>query len=119
MNSSPVAGATVDFPSRERQRHHEFSIILKGRLDAVFADIAPYYDFANNLASLGLCNWWRQRFDSFVEVAPGDRLLDVCAGTNAVGIGLLQRQPNLKVFALDRNAAMQLVSGDNARSLGF
>jgi demethylmenaquinone methyltransferase/2-methoxy-6-polyprenyl-1,4-benzoquinol methylase len=119
MNNSRVAEVAPDFSSRERERGHEFSVIWKGRLDAVFADVAPYYDFASNLASLGLCNWWRRRFVSFIEVAPGDRVLDVCAGTNGVGIGLLQRQPDLRVFALDRSAAMQAVGGANARALGF
>ncbi len=85
----------------------------------MFADVAPYYDIASNLASLGLCQWWRRRFVSFIEVAPGDRVLDVCAGTNAVGIGLLLQQPDLRVIALDRSAAMQAVGGANARSLGF
>ncbi len=107
MNNSRVAEVALDFSSREREREYEFSIIWKGRLDAVFADVAPYYDFASNLASLGLCNWWRRRFLSFIEVAPGDSVLDVCAGTNGVGIGLLRRQPDLRVFALDRSAAMQ------------
>jgi demethylmenaquinone methyltransferase/2-methoxy-6-polyprenyl-1,4-benzoquinol methylase len=119
MNSSRVAEVTPDFSSRERERRYEFSVIWKDRLDAAFAEIAPYYDFANNLASLSLCNWWRRRFVSFIEVAPGDSVLDVCAGTNGVGIGLLRRQSDLRVFALDRSAAMQEVGGANARSLGF
>ncbi len=119
MNDSRVAEVTLDFSSRERERRYEFSVIWKDRLDAVFTDIAPYYDFASNLASLGLYNWWRRRFVSFIEVAPGDSVLDVCAGTNGVGIGLLRRQPDLRVFALDQNAAMQAVGGAIARSLGF
>jgi demethylmenaquinone methyltransferase/2-methoxy-6-polyprenyl-1,4-benzoquinol methylase len=85
----------------------------------VFTAVAPYYDVASNLASLGLFNWWGRRFVSFIEVAPGDSVLDVCSGTNAVGIGLLRRQPDLWVFALDRNAAMQAVGDAKARSLGF
>jgi demethylmenaquinone methyltransferase/2-methoxy-6-polyprenyl-1,4-benzoquinol methylase len=119
MDNSRVAEVTLDFSSRERERRHEFSVIWEDRLDAVFADIAPHYDFASNLASLGLFNWWRRRFVSFIEVAPGDSVLDVCAGTNWVGIGLLRRQPDLRVCALDRNAAMQAVGGAIARSLGF
>ncbi len=102
-----------------RERRYQFSVIWGDRLDAVFADVAPYYDFASNLASLGLCNWWRRRFVSFIEVAPGARVLDVCAGTNGVGIGLLQRQPDVRVFALDRSEAMQAVGDANTRALGF
>jgi len=119
MNDSRAGEVALDFSSRERARSHEFSVIWKDRLDAAFAEIAPYYDFASNLASLNVCNWWRHRFLSFVEVAPGDSVLDVCAGTNGVGIGLLRRQPELQVFALDRSAAMQAVGVANARALGF
>jgi demethylmenaquinone methyltransferase / 2-methoxy-6-polyprenyl-1,4-benzoquinol methylase len=35
------------------------------------------------------------------------KILDVCAGTNAVGIALLQRQPDLNVYAIDRSTPMQ------------
>jgi demethylmenaquinone methyltransferase/2-methoxy-6-polyprenyl-1,4-benzoquinol methylase len=119
MNNSRVAEVALDFSRRERERRSEFSVIWKDRLDAVFADVAPYYDLASNLASLGLCSWWHRRFVSFIEVAPHDSVLDVCAGTNGVGISLLRRQPDLRVFALDRSAAMQAVGGANARSLGF
>ena len=119
MNNSRVAEVPPDFMSRERERSYEFSVLWNDGLDTVFTDIAPYYDFASNLASLGLFNSWRRRFISFIEVAPGDSVLDVCAGTNGVGIGLLRRQPDLRVFALDRNVAMQAVGGDIARSAGF
>ena len=119
MNDSRAAGVTLDFSSREQKRTYEFSVIWNDGLDSVFTVIAPYYDFASNLASLGLFNLWRRRFVSFIEVAPGDSVLDVCAGTNGVGIGLLQQQPDLQVFALDRNAAMQAVGGAIARSSGF
>jgi len=35
------------------------------------------------VASLGLWNWFRQRFISTIDVQSGDKVLDVCAGTNA------------------------------------
>lgn len=109
----------LNYSRRERARKNEFSNIWKSRLDAVFTDVAPYYDIASNFASLGLCSRWRHRFVSFVEVKPGDRVLDVCAGTNGVGLGLLEKQPDLHVFALDRSEAMQEVGRNNSRALGF
>ncbi len=107
------------FLHRERARKKEFSTIWWDTLDAVFADVAPYYDFASNMASLGLCSRWRRRFISLIEAGPGDRVLDVCAGTNGVGIGLLRRQPDLRVFAIDRSAAMQDVGQSRAQARGF
>jgi demethylmenaquinone methyltransferase/2-methoxy-6-polyprenyl-1,4-benzoquinol methylase len=119
MNNLSAGNIELDFSSREGARKREFSPIWRNTLNAVFADIAPYYDLASNVASLGLCDRWRQRLISSVEVKPGDAVLDVCAGTNAVGIGLLQRQPDIHVFALDRSEAMQEVGRELARSLGF
>jgi demethylmenaquinone methyltransferase/2-methoxy-6-polyprenyl-1,4-benzoquinol methylase len=41
-----------------------------------------------------------------IPVKPRQRVLDVCAGTNAIGIALLKREPTLKVHAIDRSAEM-------------
>ena len=46
-------------------------------------------------------------------------MLDVCAGTNAVGIALLKREPRLEVHAMDRSAEMQEVGARRAAALGF
>ncbi len=119
MAYSGLENIALDHSHREQARRNEFSRIWKSRLDAVFTDVAPYYDIASNFASLGLCSRWRQRFVSFIEVKPGDRVLDVCAGTNGVGIALLEKQPDLHVFALDRSEAMQEVGRNNSRALGF
>ncbi len=119
MNNPHVGGISPVFSSREQQRKYEFTSVWKNKLDAVFRDVAPYYDFASNIASLGLCSRWRKRFTSFIEVERGDNVLDICAGTNGVGISLLQKQPDLSVTALDRSAAMQKVGKANAEALGF
>ena len=109
----------LDFLGRERARRDEFTPIWQDTLDAVFADVAPYYDVASDVASLGLCSLWRRRFTASVEIASGDRVLDVCAGTNGVGIELLKRQPDLKVSAIDRSAAMQEEGQKRAKARGF
>ncbi len=88
MGDAPHGGMALDLSYRERARRNEFSTIWRNTLDAVFADVAPYYDSASDLASLGLCGRWRRRFIASVGVEPGQRVLDVCAGTNGVGIGL-------------------------------
>jgi demethylmenaquinone methyltransferase/2-methoxy-6-polyprenyl-1,4-benzoquinol methylase len=109
----------LHFQYREWARKNEFSTIWQDTLEAVFADVAPYYDFASNFASLGLCSRWRRRFIASVEIAPGERVLDVCAGTNGVGIELLRQQPELRVCAIDRSAAMQEVGLRRARERGL
>ena len=104
---------------REELREKRFSTIWKQDLHDIFVDVAPYYDRANFVASLGLWNWFRSSFMATIPVAPGLQVLDVCAGTNAVGIALLKREPSLKVHAIDRSEAMQIVGGQRAKALGL
>lgn len=124
MNSTQEQAATHAqaaryFSGREVARKFAFSKVWSDELHDVFSDVAPYYDLASNVASLGLCMVWRRRFVNAVEIRPGDEVLDLCAGTNAVGIALLRREPSLRVRALDRSKAMQEVGGQFARDQGF
>lgn len=54
----------------------------------MFAGVAPRYDRANRLLSLGVDCWWRRRTVAFAGVRPGERALDVCAGTGDLTIAL-------------------------------
>ena len=112
MNPPPVA-------IREIAREERFNSVWTRQLNDVFADVAPYYDRANYIASLGLWGWFLRQFMLTVDIRPGERVLDVCAGTNAIGIALLQREPTLEVHAIDRSAAMQQVGGELAGRRGF
>lgn len=112
MNPPPVA-------TREIAREEQFSEVWANELNDVFADVAPYYDRANYIASLGLWGRFLGKFMATVDVQPGERVLDVCAGTNAIGIALLKREPTLEVHAIDRSAAMQEVGRRKAEALGF
>lgn len=105
--------------ARESVRENMFSDVWTQELNTVFADVAPYYDRANYVASLGLWGWFRDRFLDTVRVKPGQRVLDVCAGTNAIGIGLLEREPTLEVHAIDRSAEMQHVGQQSAQARHF
>lgn len=104
---------------REQIREQRFRAVWTQELDAVFADVAPYYDRANSIASLGLWRRFLKVFMSTIEVRPGQRMLDVCAGTNAVGIALLKREPTLEVHAMDRSAEMQEVGRVRAEAHGL
>jgi len=112
MNPPPVA-------TREIAREERFNIVWTQELNDVFADVAPYYDRANYFASLGLWGYFLRQFMATVDINPGEKMLDVCAGTNAIGIALLKREPTLEVHAIDRSAAMQEVGRQRAEALGF
>jgi demethylmenaquinone methyltransferase/2-methoxy-6-polyprenyl-1,4-benzoquinol methylase len=103
----------------EQAREQAFESVWADDIDAVFSDVAKYYDRANIFATLGLLNYLRNRFLATIDIRPHQRVLDVCAGTNVIGIGLLKRQPALDVYAVDRSVAMQEVGRGSARRLGF
>ncbi|MFV1977539.1 MAG: class I SAM-dependent methyltransferase [Candidatus Scalindua sp.] len=99
----------MQFTERENVREQKFNHIWNEDLDEVFTDVAKYYDRANHVASFGLWNWLRREFLSTIDVSSGQKVLDVCAGTNAIGLALLNKQADLEVSAIDRNEAMQKV----------
>ncbi len=108
-----------EFWGKESVREQAFANIWSNEINKVFADVAGYYDRVNRVASLGLIDWFRDSFISTIELKPQQRVLDVCAGTNAVGIALLRKQPSLKVHAVDRSEEMQHVGQQQANAEGF
>lgn len=109
----------LQIAAHEARRKERFEDIWSNELNDAFADIARYYDKANEIAALGMWSDFLDRFMKSIEIHPGQKVLDVCAGTNAVGIALLKREPSLVVDAMDRSAAMQAVGGQNAAKLGL
>ena len=111
--------SVIGYSQRDDSREDKFKQVWHEELNDVFADVARYYDRANYVASLGLWGWFRKKFISMIELQPGQQVLDVCAGTNAIGIALLQKQPGLHVTAVDRSEAMQEVGRQQAAKRGL
>lgn len=107
------------YSSLDNEREERFSHVWNDELNDVFADVAKYYDRANHVASLGLWNWFRKNFVALIDVQSGQQVLDVCAGTNAIGIALLKKQVDLHVTAVDRSEAMQAVGASMAKKQGL
>ncbi|MDT8319409.1 MAG: class I SAM-dependent methyltransferase [Xanthomonadales bacterium] len=105
--------------SREALREQSFSDVWRQDLDKVFADLAPRYDLANDIATLGMAPYLRRCFMRTIDLQPGQRVLDVCAGTNIIGITLLIREPTLDVHAMDRSSHMQDIGRQKAEKRGF
>jgi len=110
---------TIDFALREEVRQQNFNEIWEEKLEPAFVDIAKYYDWANYVASLGLWSWFRKLFLDTIELKPGYKALDVCAGTNAIGIAMLKKEPGITVDAIDRSAAMQEAGRISAEKKGL
>ena len=70
----------------------------------LFTRIAPRYDWFNRLASCGLDQRWRRVVVNKAEVAPGQRVLDVCTGTG--DLAMLCAVRGARVIGLDMNWEM-------------
>jgi demethylmenaquinone methyltransferase / 2-methoxy-6-polyprenyl-1,4-benzoquinol methylase len=95
------------FEEREQKRHSLFSHIWTEFLPKVFEDVPQYYRPGNIVASLGLWELWVWQFVRTIDLRPGYKALDVCAGTNDIGIRLLKKEPGITVTAIDRSKEMQ------------
>ncbi|MDR1426910.1 MAG: demethylmenaquinone methyltransferase [Bifidobacteriaceae bacterium] len=54
-----------------------------GEVAAMFDRVARRYDVANHLLSLGQDRRWRRTAVAALDIVPGDRILDLAAGTGA------------------------------------
>lgn len=117
MNESVALTATV-FAQRERQRRSLFAHTWEKMIPVVFKDVPRYYRLGNVVASLGLWEVWVTQFIGTMKVPPDGKVLDVCAGTNDIGIRLLRKHPGLSVTAIDRSGEMQAEGQRRARRYG-
>lgn len=113
-----VAMTPASFDQRETIRRSLFSYTWRELIPRVFEDVPKYYRAGNVVASFGLWELWVWQFVRTIRLAPGCRALDVCAGTNDIGIRLLRRQPDIAVTAIDRSAEMQQEGQNRARRYG-
>lgn len=88
------------FPCSSAQEKRPF-------VQRLFTRIAPRYDWFNRLASCGLDQRWRRQALAYGDVQPGQRVLDVCAGTGDLAL-LCARQQHGRgyVVGIDMNREM-------------
>ena len=104
------------FQEREATRRSLFSTVWSELVPKVFSDVPRYYRGGNIVASLGLWELWVWQFVRTIELRPQYRVLDVCAGTNDVGVRLLKKEPVIFVTAIDRSEEMQEEGQRRARA---
>ena len=74
---------------------------------AMFDHIAPRYDRLNRILSFGADRSWRRRAIDAARLGPGQRALDVGAGTGDLALGLLRASdPSSTVLAVDLSPVM-------------
>lgn len=67
----------------------------------MFDRVAPRYDLANTVLSLGRDRRWRERAAAAAELAPGEIAVDVACGTGGVALELARVEPAATVLGLD------------------
>ena len=102
-----IAMTLASFDQREAHRRSLFSHTWRELIPKVFEDVPKYYRLGNIVASWGLWELWVWQFVRTIRLEPGYKVLDVCAGTNDIGIRLLRKQPDISVTAIDRSKEMQ------------
>ncbi len=88
----------------------------------MFDRVAPRYDLANTVLSLGRDRHWRQAAARAVDLRPGETAVDVACGTGRLADELAREEPAATVLGLDFSA--QMVQRANAalgggQRLGF
>jgi demethylmenaquinone methyltransferase/2-methoxy-6-polyprenyl-1,4-benzoquinol methylase len=68
----------------------------------MFASIAPRYDVANDVLSMGIHRLWRRRLVSLAKKEPAAAILDLCTGTGDLAFAFARAfGPSTKVVGLD------------------
>ncbi len=68
---------------------------------AMFDRIAPGYDLLNRVMTLRVDGRWRRSLVAGLALGPGERLLDLCAGTMDVAAEAHRQVPRLRVVGVD------------------
>jgi len=85
-------------------------------VQAMFAEIAPRYDFLNRLLSFGIDRRWRRRVEKRLALNGQARILDLCCGTGDLAL-VFARNGN-EVFGADFTEPMLPLARKKAQAVG-
>lgn len=74
------------------------------QVSAMFDEVAVSYDRTNDLLSFGQARFWRYQVRKALNPQPGERILDLAAGTGTSSMALLK--PGVTVVAADFSKGM-------------
>jgi demethylmenaquinone methyltransferase/2-methoxy-6-polyprenyl-1,4-benzoquinol methylase len=77
----------------------------KVKVEAMFNDIAPKYDFLNHFLSMGIDIQWRKKVRRLIAPLQPKHILDIATGTGDLAIELVKLKPE-KIVGLDIAANM-------------
>jgi demethylmenaquinone methyltransferase/2-methoxy-6-polyprenyl-1,4-benzoquinol methylase len=92
----------------------------KNRVGGVFDSVASRYDLMNDAMSLGMHRIWKKFALELMELRPGNRALDVAAGSGDLSIPMAKRVGSSgHVVVSDINASMLEVGRDRLLDAGI
>jgi demethylmenaquinone methyltransferase/2-methoxy-6-polyprenyl-1,4-benzoquinol methylase len=92
----------------------------KARVGEVFDSVAPRYDLMNDVMSFGLHRLWKRFAIARSGLRPGDRALDVAAGSGDLSLAMARRVGKEgRVVVSDINASMLSVGRDRLIDAGI
>jgi demethylmenaquinone methyltransferase/2-methoxy-6-polyprenyl-1,4-benzoquinol methylase len=93
---------------------------MSEQVHQMFTQIAPRYDVANDVLSMGTHRWWRKQAVNRSLVKPGDAVLDCATGTGDLAIDFKRAVgPTGTVKGTDFNAAMLSTAPAKAKAAGL
>ena len=87
------------------------------KVAAMFDDVAPGYDRTNAILSMGTSALWRLATVRALGIIPGDRILDIAAGTGTSSSAIARA--GARVTALDFSAGMVAVGRQRHPDIDF
>ncbi len=90
----------------------------KEQVATMFNNIAPKYDFLNQLLSLGIHKGWRKKAIQFLAPKKPKKILDIATGTGDFAIEAMKLQPE-KVVGVDISEGMLKLGVEKIHKLQF
>lgn len=88
------------------------------RIKEMFSSIAHRYDFLNFLLSMGLDRYWRRVAIDQLNIIPGEKYIDVAAGTGDMAIEIAKRGViNTEITAVDFSPNMIMFGKEKVKKL--
>ena len=90
----------------------------KEQVTTMFDDIAPRYDFLNQLLSLGIHKGWRKKAIGLLQTKQPRTILDIATGTADFAIEAMRLKPD-KVTGVDISAGMLKLGKEKIKKKGL
>ena len=105
-------------PSQENNAERIDSLITADQNREMFNSIAPYYDGANRILSIGLDHLWRRT--AVKRLAPKNEhvYLDVGCGTGDICLEMVRQNPTTRVIGIDPSLGMLEIGWKKIRQYG-